>query len=133
MTDAEARATATGFGDIALRSKVNLLALGASGLAVIGELRLPTGREEDLLGTGETSFRTVVIGSSEVGRLAFHGNLGGTFGGLSDIVEYRAAVTVSAVSRLTLVGELLDARLAGFEVKLLLGALLARQLFERLI
>ena len=112
LLQAEARATATGFGDIALRSKVNLLALGASGLAVIGELRLPTGREEDLLGTGETSFRTVVIGSSEVGRLAFHGNFGGTFGGLSDMMEYRAAVTVSALSRLTLVGELLGRRLA---------------------
>ena len=73
---------------------------------MIEEVRLPTGREEDLLGAGEASFRTVFIGSSEVGRVAFHGNLGGTFGGLSDVVDYRGAVTVSPVPQLTLVGEL---------------------------
>ena len=29
---------------------------GVSGLAVIGELRIPTGREDDLLGAGTTVF-----------------------------------------------------------------------------
>ena len=112
LLQASATASATGFGDMALRGKANLLDRGASGLAVIGELRLPTGREEDLLGAGEASFRAVFIGSSEVGRVAFHGNLSGTFGGLSDVVDYRGAVTVSPVPQLTLVGEFLGRRLS---------------------
>jgi hypothetical protein len=112
LLQARATAEAAGFGDIALRGKVNVVDRGASGLAVIGEVRLPTGREEDLLGTGETAFRTVIIGSSEVGRVAFHGNLGGTFGGLSGVVDYRGAVTFSPVSQLTVVGELLGRRIA---------------------
>lgn len=112
LLQARATASATGFGDVALRGKARLLERGASGLAVLGELRLPTGREEDLLGTGETSVRTVLIGSSEVGRLAFHGNLGSTFGGLSRVLDYRGAITISPLSQLTLVGELLGRRIS---------------------
>jgi hypothetical protein len=112
LLQARATAEATGFGDVALRGKVNLLERGSSGLAVLEEVRLPTGREEDLLGTGQASFRTVLIGSSEAGRFAVHGNLGATVGGLSDVVDYRGAVTMSPVPQLTLVGELLGRRIA---------------------
>lgn len=110
----QARATgaASGFGDVALRGKVRLLGDGGSGLAVIEEVRLPTGREEDLLGAGTTSFRTVLIASSEPGRVAAHGNLGATVGGLFDEINYRGAVTVSALPQLTVVGELLGRRIA---------------------
>jgi hypothetical protein len=112
LLQARATADAAGFGDLAVRGKVNLLDRGASGLALIEEVRLPTGREEDLLGAGEASFRTVFIASSEVGRVAAHGNFGVTVGGLSDVVDYRAAMTMSPVPRLTLVGELLGRRIA---------------------
>lgn len=109
---ASATGTATGFGDMAVRAKVNLLDRGGSGVAVLEEVRLPTGREEDLLGAGEASFRTVVIASTEAGIVAAHGNLGTTFGGISDVVDYRGAVTVTPAPRLTLVGELLGRRIA---------------------
>jgi hypothetical protein len=112
LLQARATADAMGFGDMAVRGKINLLDRGGSGLAVIEEVRLPTGREEDLLGAGEASFRTVFIGSSEVGRIAVHGNFGATFGGLSDVIDYRGAVTMSPVPQLTLVGELLGRRIS---------------------
>ena len=112
LLQARATASATGFGDVALRGKAKLLDRGASGLAVIGELRLPTGREEDLLGTGETSVRTVLIGSSEVGRLAFHGNLGTRSEDCRVSLDYRGAITISPLSQLTLVGEFLGRRIA---------------------
>lgn len=112
LLQANATARATGFGDIAVRAKVNLLDRGGSGLAVVEDVRLPTGREEDLLGAGTASFRTVFIASSEAGRFAAHGNLGATFGGLSDGFDYRGAVTVGVLPQLTLVAELLGRRIS---------------------
>jgi hypothetical protein len=112
LLQAGATADAIGFGDIAVRGKVNLLDRGASGLALIEEVRLPTGREEDLLGAGQASFRTVFIASSEVGAITVHGNVGATVGGLSDSIDYRGALTMSPVPQLTLVGELLGRRIA---------------------
>jgi len=108
---ARATAEATGLGDIAVRGKVNLLDERGKGLALIEEIRLPTARDEDLLGAGKASLRTVFIASSEAGRIAAHGNLGATVGGLSEGIDYRGAVTVSALPQLTLVGELLGRRL----------------------
>jgi hypothetical protein len=112
LLQADATASATGFGDLAVRAKVNLLDAGGSGLAVLEDVRLPTGREEDLLGAGTASFRTVFIASSEAGRFAAHGNLGATVGGLSDGFDYRAAVTVGVLPQLTLIGELLGRRIS---------------------
>lgn len=106
LLQASATAEATGFGDIAVRGKFNLLSR-AGGLAVIEEVRLPTGREEDLLGTGQMSFRTVFIASSAAGPVEAHGNFGATMGGLSDSVDYRGAITMNPVPQLTLIGELL--------------------------
>jgi hypothetical protein len=107
LLQASATAQATGFGDVAVRGKFNLFTRGGAGLAVIEEVRLPTGREEDLLGTGEMSFRTVLIASSASGPVEAHGNFGTTVGGLSNAFDYRGAVTMSPVPHLTLVGELL--------------------------
>jgi hypothetical protein len=112
LLQVRASAAAMGFGDLAVRGKINLLDRGGSGLAVIEEVRLPTGREEDLLGAGEASFRTVFIASSEVGRIAAHGNIGATAGGLTNVIDYRGALTMSPVPQLTLVGELLGRRIA---------------------
>ncbi|MEZ5287257.1 MAG: transporter [Vicinamibacterales bacterium] len=109
---ASATADATGFGDVAVRGKVNLLDRGGSGVAVIEELRLPTGRSSELLGAGEASLRSVVVASSEVGRIATHGNLGITLGGISNVIDYRGAVTLTPVPRVTIVGELLGRRIA---------------------
>ena len=112
LVQARATADAAGFGDVAVRGKINLVDRRGSGLAVIEEVRLPTGREEDLLGAGQASFRTVFIASSEAGRVAAHGNFGATVGGLSNSLDYRGALTMSPVPQLTLVGELLGRRIA---------------------
>lgn len=111
FVQAHALAEATGFGDVAVRGKVNLFESTGSGLALIQEVRLPTGREEDLLGTGKTSMRTVFIASTEAGLVAAHGNFGASFGGLSDGIDYRGAVTLTPLPQLTLVGELLGRRI----------------------
>jgi hypothetical protein len=112
LLQASATADATGFGDVAVRGKFNLLDRGGSGIAVIQEVRFPTGREEDLLGAGEASYRTVFIGSGESGAVAVHGNVGLGFGGVTDVLDYRGALTVTPASPVTLVAELLGRRIA---------------------
>ena len=93
-----------------MRAKYGLLSSASSGLALAGEVRLPTGREQDLLGTGKAGFSALVIGSSEHGVLGYHGNLSLSGGGLANEVAYRGAVCVSASDRVTLVGELIGRR-----------------------
>lgn len=110
VIQASADATATGLGDVAVRGRYRLVAAGPSGLAVVVETRLPTGREEDLLGAGQTSVQAMLVGSYERGRVGLHGNGGVTRGGLSNEVHYRGAVTVSASPFVTLVGEVLGRR-----------------------
>jgi hypothetical protein len=107
---AVADATSRGFGDVAVRAKYGLLTGASSGLAVAGELRLPTGREQDLLGSGTASFSALLIGSREQGPLGYHGNVSVSGGGLANELAYRGAVCFSASDRVTLVGELVGRR-----------------------
>jgi len=112
LLQASAVGTATGLADIAVRSKLRLVEENGAALAVVGEVRLPTGRKEDLLGEGETSVRGLVTGSLEAGRLAIDVNAGLKGGGLSRELDYRGAASVSALPRLTLIGEVLGRRIA---------------------
>lgn len=68
--------SATGLGDIALRLKGNVLSTTRLALAVMGDARLPTGREDDLLGTGHVAVRAQTIASAQFGAFAPHLNLG---------------------------------------------------------
>jgi hypothetical protein len=113
LIQATGSASASGLGDVVLRAKYNVLRDGASGVAVAGEARLPTGNEENLLGTGRTTLTPRLIGSYEGDRLGIHGELGYSFRELSDTLGYGVAVTVVAVPRLTLVGEVSGLRLEG--------------------
>lgn len=108
---ATARADASGFGDLAVRMKYNVARSGASGLAVGAEARFPTGAEENLLGSGEFSFKPRVVGSMEWSRLALHAQLGYSIGGLSREYDYGAAFAVVGSPRLTMVAEVLGRRL----------------------
>jgi len=108
---ATARADASGFGDLAVRMKYNVARSRASGLAVGAEARFPTGAEENLLGSGEFSFKPRVVGSMEWSRLALHAQLGYSIGGLSREYDYGAAFAVVGSPRLTVVGEVLGRRL----------------------
>jgi len=110
VVQAVAEATSRGFGDVAVRAKYGLIAGTSSGLAVAGEVRLPTGREQDLLGTGTTAFSAILVASSEHGPLGYHGNLSLSGGGLANEVAYRGAVCYSASDRVTIVGELIGRR-----------------------
>jgi hypothetical protein len=96
-----------------MRVKYHLFRSGASGLALAGEARLPTGSEQDLIGAGRTSLTPRVIGSYENGRVGIHGELGYSFREESGTVGYAVAATIVAASRLTLVGELSGLRLNG--------------------
>lgn len=111
VVQATADAEASGVGDVAVRSKVRLLGTRGTGLAALGELRLPTGREQDLLGAGSTAVAASIVGSVERGPFSAHGSAGATRGGLADGWNYRLAVTASPATRVTLVGELLGRRL----------------------
>ena len=113
LVQATGSASASGLGDVVVRAKYNVLRDGGSGLAVAGEARLPTGSEEDLLGTGRTSVTPRLIGSYERDRVGIHGELGYSFREVSDTLGYAVAVTVVAVPRLTIVGELSGLRLGG--------------------
>ena len=113
LVQAAGSAAASGIGDAVVRAKYNVLRNGGSGLAVGVETRLPTGREEDLLGSGRASVAPRLIGSYEADRVGVHGEVGYSFGGVSDVLGYAGAVTVVARSRLTIVGELSGLRISG--------------------
>jgi hypothetical protein len=82
------------------------------GLSVGGDLRVPSGREEDLLGSGKTAGKAIAIGSWEEGRLAVHANGGVGVGGASREYSWSMATTVAATSQVTIVGEVMGRRLS---------------------
>jgi hypothetical protein len=114
--------TASGFADMAIRAKYALLRVGASGVAASGEVRLPTGDEENLLGAGEMSWRLLGVGSFESGRLALHANGGIVRGGVSDEIILSGAGSVAVHPRLTVSGELLRRRVSELRDLTLAGA-----------
>ena len=61
-------AQADGLGDIAVRTKYRLTGERAGGLAVVGEVRLPSGRSEDLLGAGRAAYRARTSPTSAAAR-----------------------------------------------------------------
>jgi hypothetical protein len=107
FTQATAHATAVGLADVVLRAKLNVYSSDASGLAGAVDVRLPTGRQQDLLGAGSTAVKLSGIGSFERGRLSTHGNAGFSLGGLATEFDYGGALAVAASGRLTVVGEVL--------------------------
>lgn len=111
LRQAAADGEATGLGDVAVRTKLRLAGRQATGLAIVGEARLPTGRREDLLGAGAAAYRGLLVASAETGRIAVHANGGMATGGLADEQFYRGAVTLAASQRLTLIGEILGRRI----------------------
>lgn len=113
LVQATGSASAAGLGDVLLRGRVNVIREDASGLSVGAEVRLPTGREEDLLGAGRASFTPRLIGSYEQNRVGVHAELGYAFDEVADAVVYGAAVTGVATPRVTVIGEVIGRRLKG--------------------
>jgi hypothetical protein len=68
--------SSTGLGDVATRLKVNLSNNDHLSAALLADVRLPTGKEQDLLGSGEFSARGLAIFSSKFGSFSPHLNVG---------------------------------------------------------
>ena len=113
FTQATAHARATGLADVILRTK--FVAYREEGASVGGavDVRLPTGRSDDLLGTGTSSVKLSAIGSLEHGRVSSHANAGVTIGGLAREVSYAGALAVAATGHVTVIGELIGRLIEG--------------------
>jgi len=112
LVQATGNATASGLADLAIRGKLNLVATRSGGVAVAGEVRLPTGDASNLLGAGKASLRIMGIGSVENGPVSLHGNASMLTGGISSEVDFGGALSVAVHPRVTLSGETLVRRLS---------------------
>ena len=90
-----------------MRTKYTLVDDRTGGLAAAVDVRLPTGRREDLLGSGSAALKFSGIGSIDRGRTAAHVNAGISVGGLTNEISYGTAVTYAATGRVSVIGELL--------------------------
>jgi hypothetical protein len=77
--------SARGIGDLALRAKLAVAERKAARFSILGDIRLPTGDQEDLLGSGEVFVRALGIVSAELGGFSPHVNLGYAYRGGSDL------------------------------------------------
>jgi outer membrane putative beta-barrel porin/alpha-amylase len=84
--------SSTGLGDIAARVKINLAQSDASGFALFGDVRLPTGSEEDFRGSGDPSVRALGVWSARYGNFSPHVN-GGVLVRTGDLENNAALVT----------------------------------------
>jgi hypothetical protein len=113
--------SATGLGDIVLRSKYNFVRSGATGISAAIDLRVPTGDQANLLGAGGTQTKVFGIISTGSDRFAQHVNVGYTFvngdisglgallssanASLPDEINYTGGVEFVATPRLTLIAD----------------------------
>jgi hypothetical protein len=71
--------SASGVGDVVLRAKYCISPGAAPGLALAADVRLPTGDDGNLLGTGTTQVKVYAIGSAHLAAFSPHFNAGYTF------------------------------------------------------
>jgi hypothetical protein len=113
---------ATGLGDVTVRVKGTIRRRESNGFGLGVDIRLPTGDELDLLGTGAAGVEPFGIWSATHGRLAPHVNASykwtgesvlagnpatGESGDFSDQVTYAAGADLSVNSRVTVAFDLL--------------------------
>jgi hypothetical protein len=110
---ARGTASSTGLGDVAVRTKIQLLRKGVSAVGANFELRLPTGSEENLRGAGKAALRSMLVISAGEGAVEGHANVGYAMGGVSNEVAFSGAVSAAVAERLTLSAETLIRRMAG--------------------
>jgi hypothetical protein len=104
--------SAGGLGDIGVQARYVIIGDNIRGVSVGGDLRMPTGSADDLLGSGDTAGRVIGIGSWEEGQLAVYLNGGIGVGGASRELFWSTATTVAVTPRVTIVGEVMGRRLA---------------------
>jgi hypothetical protein len=71
-----ASASASGIGDVVARVKVGILAKKEWGVAFLGDVRMPTGNEQNFQGSGSWGFEGIGIVSAQFGQFSPHLNLG---------------------------------------------------------
>jgi hypothetical protein len=102
--------SASGLGDLAMTARYRLAGEGGTGFAIGSDLRLPTGRSGDLLGTGKTAWRMLGMGSWEHAPFAVDLNGGFSVGGASRELSWASALTYAATPRISVIGELMGRR-----------------------
>jgi len=112
VLQAQGTGSASGIGDIAARAKYTLVSGEYGGVAILGELRLPTGDAQNLLGAGVRAYRFMGIGSVEHGAVGLHVNGGLVRGGISDEIQGSGAASVAVHPRVTVTGEMMIRRIA---------------------
>ena len=110
LPQASVAASASGPGDLLVRTKFHLLQRGTAGVGIGAEARLPTGSATNLLGADRATFKPRVIWSIENEHIALDSSVAYGLGGVSDELDYSAAVTTVG-DKFTLVGELAGRRL----------------------
>jgi hypothetical protein len=102
--------SATGLGDIAVRLKYSLARGGDLDLATLLDVRIPTGKKEEFLGSGKSTIRLWAILSKRTGDFTPHLNLGYAHKAAdyqSDAVEFRAGFDSKLSTDLTWAVDLL--------------------------
>ena len=117
--------SASGVGDLVLRVKATLIREGSRALAAGLDTRLPTGDEQNLLGTGAMGIRPFAAVSGSWGALAPHANIAYQWNGqsilagdvragveadLPDQFQYSAGTDVAVNPRFSMVFDLLGQR-----------------------
>jgi hypothetical protein len=117
-----ATGSASGIGDLLLRVKSTIVRRPSSAIAIGANLRLPTGDEMNLLGSGATGIQPFALWSGTYGKLSPHVNVGYRWNGSSvlagnpatgeaahfpDQVSYAAGSEIGVNSRLTVAFDLL--------------------------
>ena len=106
--------TAQGLGDVVLRAKYHAVRGDSWGLAAAADLRIPTGDEDNLLGSGATQLKLYAIASG-TGKFSPHVNVGYTVskggseatGALPDEFNYTVGFDAALGHRVTLTGDLI--------------------------
>lgn len=99
--------SATGIGDVLLRGKYRFWGSEQAAWAIGVDLRLPTGNEDDLLGTGEAQAKVFLIGSATIGKFSPHLNFGFTRArDLPDEINYAVGFDVAVSPRVTFAADL---------------------------
>jgi hypothetical protein len=111
--EASASATAVGAADAAVRVKYLWTESGGRRFATVADLRLPTGRKDDLLGAGSASLHVSGLGSFDGGWWSVHANAGVSVGGFAREASYGGALAVAANQRLTISSELIGRAMDG--------------------
>lgn len=112
--------SASGVGDVVLRAKYRAISGQRAGLALGLDVRLPSGEERDLLGTGTTQVKGFLIGSAHLGTFSPHVNAGYTWssrnGQVPDEIDYTAGFDWALSPRLTFVVDALGRTLRKSQV-----------------